>query len=423
MSTLRERVPDRNLWVVYLTTWVLSTAYGLALATTPIILHERHFAYAEIGELAAFFGLGIVSFAVPSGAIIRRFSAQRTLIVGIVGYAAMIGLFPFLTDYWHIAVCRFFDGAFSVAVWVSCETLLLLRASPSHRAFSTSLYAIATGLGYFVGGGIAWALLLALDTTAVFVVAACMAFASAAIPLFRLERDTALMHGAAHAEEARETGSAPGAPTGMAAWLALAWRIKTSSFATFCTGFFQAACVLFLPLYLQSEKHVAEADSTLVAPMSALGMLVISNVAGRIGDQRGHLLVLRGLALIGIVVLTAFTAIQSLPILLALVTIGGGSLASVPPLSLALQGAIAKPSEYARSNSIFNVFFAAGLLSGPLVAGHLSTTAGISSILWLFIGLWSVLVVLSLVFRADDPRAARALAQGQAALRVKSDPG
>ena len=41
LATFRTRIPDRNLWVVYATTWVLATAYGLALATTPLVLHER----------------------------------------------------------------------------------------------------------------------------------------------------------------------------------------------------------------------------------------------------------------------------------------------------------------------------------------------------------------------------------------------
>ena len=63
-------------------------------------------------------------------------------------------------------------------------------------------------------------------------------------------------------------------------WADLAWRIKTSSFATFCTGFFQSSVVIFLPAYLHFVKGVPEEDTTLVTAVSAGGMLVISNVAG-----------------------------------------------------------------------------------------------------------------------------------------------
>ncbi len=398
LATFRTRIPDRNLWVVYATTWVLATAYGLALATTPLVLHERHFSGSQIGTTASWFGAGIVGFAIPSGAVIRRFGARRTLTVCILGYAAMIGLFPFLPELWQIGLCRCVDGAFSVGVWVSCETLILARAHPEHKAFSTSVYAIATGLGYFVGGGLSWALSHATSYPFIFVVAAGVAALSSALAALKLEPEVDAPTGPAHGD--------PSAPA--RGWLDLAWRIKTSSAATFCTGFFQASVVIFLPLYLIEVKHIDGRDTSLVTAVSAAGMLVISNVAGRIGDRRGHLAVLRTLALIGLVVMLSFVPLTGFGAMLAAVLVGGGCLASIPPLSLALQGAIADPSEYARSNSIFNVFFATGLLLGPFVTGRLFFDAlGPESILYLFAGLWGALVVVGWVFRHDDPAVAR----------------
>lgn len=399
VATFRERIPDRNLWVVYLTTWVLATAYGLALATTPLVLQERHFDDAQIGWTASAFGAGIVSFAIPSGWVIRRFSARLTLAVCIVGYASMIALFPFLPELWQCALCRYFDGAFSVGVWVSCETLLLLRASREHKAFATSLYAIATGLGYFVGGGLCWAMVQAMAISTVFVIAACVAVVSAGIALARLDPDPPALHDAISDHHGAAT---------VRDWADLAWRIKTSSAATFCTGFFQASVVIFLPLYLHEVKHVPERETTLVTAVSALGMLAISNVAGRIGDRRGHLLVLRSLAIAGVIVMLSFVPLTDFRVMLAAVLFGGGCLASIPPLSLALQGAIARPTEYARSNSIFNVFFATGLLTGPFVTGQLSHALGREVILYLFAALWSAMIVFSLVFRRDDPATRKA---------------
>jgi MFS family permease len=397
-ATFRERIPDRNLWVVYLTTWVLATAYGLALATTPLVLHERQFDDAQIGWTAAAFGAGIVTFAVPSGWIIRRWSARLVLATCIVGYASMIAIFPFLPELWQCALCRAFDGAFSVGVWVSCETLLLLRAPREHKAFATSFYAIATGLGYFVGGGLCWGMVQVMSIGTVFLIAAAVATGSAVLAFFLLDPDPPALHAT--------ISDGHGAAT-VREWLDLAWRIKTSSAATFCTGFFQASVVIFLPLYLEHVKHVPREDTTLVTAISAAGMLVISNVAGRLGDRLGHLLVLRSLAITGVVVLLAFVPLTDFRVMLAAVLIGGGALASIPPLSLALQGAIARPTEYARSNSIFNVFFAAGLLSGPFLTGQLAFALGREAILYLFAALWTVLVVLTLVFRGDDPATRR----------------
>ena len=87
-----------------------------------------------------------------------------------------------------------------------------------------------------------------------------------------------------------------------------------------------------------------------------------------------------------------------------IIVIAGGAITSMPPLSLALQGVIAKPDEYTRTNSIFNVFFASGLVIGPFLTGRIFHAFGGSAILWLFAALWAGFVALSLAFRADDPR-------------------
>jgi len=281
---------------------------------------------------------------------------------------------------------------------VSCETLLLLRAPGEHKAFATSLYAIATGLGYFVGGGLCWAMVQVMSIGTVFLIAATVATGSSLIALFLLDPDPPALH--ATIADAHGAANVRG-------WAGLAWRIKTSSAATFCTGFFQASVVIFLPLYLEQVKHVPREDTTLVTAISAAGMLVISNVAGRLGDRHGHLLVMRTLAIVGVLVLLAFVPLTDFRVMLLAVLFGGGALASIPPLSLALQGAIASPSEYARSNSIFNVFFAVGLLSGPFVTGQLSYALGREVILPLFATLWAGLIAFSLVFRKDDPATTR----------------
>ena len=55
--------------------------------------------------------------------------------------------------------------------------------------------------------------------------------------------------------------------------------------------------VLFLPLYLKDQKHIAEAQTILIPAFFAGGMLLFSNFAGRLGDRYGHLLLMRILGL------------------------------------------------------------------------------------------------------------------------------
>jgi MFS family permease len=398
LSNLRTRIPDKNIWFVYLTILVLSIAYGLAIALTPEVLAHRELTEGQVGQLASWFGFGIVSFAIPSGAIIRRFSARNTLAVCILGYALMIGLFPFLHDYPTIAACRYLDGAFSVGAWVSCETLLLWRSKQDSKAFVTSLYAIATAMGYVIGPVGAFLVSDTLTPDQLFVVAGCIAACASVIGRVLLEADPVLPEDAAtHHEGSAHTLTKTD-------WAGLAWRIKTSSAATFVTGFFQASAVLFLPRYMHVVKHVPEEQTRLVVAFSAAGMLVFSNIAGRIGDKRGHLLVMRTLATVGVIGMIAFIPLPSFWMMAVVMFFAGGSLASMPPLSLALQGVIAKPSEYAQSNSIFNVFFATGLLLGPLLSGLAFEQWGGEKILYLFAALWGAFVLVSWVFRRDDPK-------------------
>src|SRR6188474_752322 len=113
----------------------------MAISVLSIFLVARGFSKREIGSLAAWFAAGIVALAIPMGGLIRRFSARATLAASLGGYALCVSAFPFLHSYAAVAGVRFFDGACSVGIWVSSETILLARSRAGYKAFTTSLYA------------------------------------------------------------------------------------------------------------------------------------------------------------------------------------------------------------------------------------------------------------------------------------------
>src|SRR5882724_1845895 len=151
LRSFGERVPDKNVWRIYRITFALGLAYGTAISVIALFLDAHGFGKLAIGKLAAWFAAGIVVFSLPMGPLIRRFSAKHVLSASLAGYAAAVTAFPFMRSFWGIAALRFFDGACSVGVWVSSETILLSRAGKQNKAFVTSLYAIAVACGY-VGG-------------------------------------------------------------------------------------------------------------------------------------------------------------------------------------------------------------------------------------------------------------------------------
>jgi MFS family permease len=390
---LLQRVRDPNIRLVYLAVLLLGTAYGISIAVIALHLDARGFTKADLGQLAAFFASGIVVASLPVGSLVRRFSAKTTLTASLLGYAVMVGVFPLLRSYAAIAVARLFDGAFSVGIWVSCETILLMRSDRDNKAYVTSLYAVAIAVGYVVGPLAAERIARAVSLQASFFVAAIIATLASALVAARLDPDPP----GAHGEATR------GAADGREPALRLIGRIKTSCFATFAYGYFQASVVLFLPLYLVESKGIPRETTILVPAFFAAGMLLFSNAAGRLGDRIGHLLVMRGLGVLGTTMIFGFVFLDSFPPMAVAVFVAGATLASISPVSLALQGVVTPKHEYSRSNSIYNAFYAAGMLLGPPISSAVFRHLGGAAMLYHLAGLWLAFIVFAAVFAADDP--------------------
>jgi MFS family permease len=185
-------------------------------------------------------------------------------------------------------------------------------------------------------------------------------------------------------------------------------RIKASCFATFAYGYFQSSVVLFLPLFMASEKGIPKAQTRLITFFFAGGMLLATNVAGRLGDRYGHLLVMRRLAVVGATMIASFVWLNGLPMMAVAVFIAGASLASISPLSLALQGLVTR--EYSRATSIYNAFYAAGMLLGPPISSQIYHLRGGGPMLYHLAALWAAFILFAQVFRRDDPALGRAVA-------------
>jgi MFS family permease len=397
------RVRDPNIRVVYFAVLLLGTAYGMSIAVIALHLDARGFTKSDIGQLAAFFASGIVVMSLPVGALLRRFSAKTTLAAALLGYAVTVGVFPLLHSYGAIAFARFLDGAFSVGIWVSCETILLMRADEDNKAYVTSLYAMAIAIGYVIGPLAANPLAHALSIEATFCVAAATAAVSSLVVFARLDRDPPGAHGGdpelARDAEGSEFGrNAKGNPA-----IVLLAQIRTACFATFAYGYFQASVVLFLPLYLIESKGIARHTTILIPAFFAAGMLLFSNAAGRLGDRIGHLRAMRGLAAVGLAMILAFVLLESFPPMAIAVFVAGATLASISPLSLALQGVVTLKRDYSRSNAIYNAFYAAGMLLGPPVSSVIFRHFGGAAMLYHLAVLWMLFVGFATVFAADDP--------------------
>ncbi len=79
-------------------------------------------------------------------------------------------------------------------------------------------------------------------------------------------------------------------------------------------------------------------------------------------------------------------------------------------MSLAFQGVVTPKHDTSRSNSIYNFFYAAGILLGPPVSSLIFRRFGGAAMLYHLAALWLAFVVFSAVFASDNPARGRARA-------------
>jgi MFS family permease len=387
---------DPDIWRVYVTTFVLGVAYGIAISLIAVFLDERGFDKRAIGTLAAFFASGIVAFSLPAGALIRRFGAKPTLVLCLAGYALAVGLFPFLDTYAAMAAARLFDGACSVGIWVSCETILLARAEPDRKARVMSLYAIALAVGYIAGPIVAHRFVAIAPLSLGFVIAGALSALTAVYVAARLQGRIAV-----HASS--DDSNAP-SKTPLAA---VFWKIKTSCFATFAYGYFQASVVLFLPLFLIHDKGLEKQQTIVIPAYFAAGMLLFAGVAARLGDRLGHLAVMRSLAFVGLLTVVGFTVIDDYWLMCVAVFVAGATLATISPVSLALQGVVSEPQDLSRATGLYNACYACGMLIGPPLSSLIFERVSGAAMLHHLAALWAGFVAFTIAAYRDDPAASR----------------
>jgi MFS family permease len=418
---------DRNIRTAYVVCGMTGTAYGMVTAVVAVYLNKvRGIDELTIGGLAMFFSFGIAACAVPMGLLVKRWSPRTMLATCLLVYAAATAIFPFLLSFGGLATARGIDGAFSVGVWVSLETILLMRTSPAHRGLVTSLYTISMAMGYGLGAVIGWIIMLAYPMPNVFIGAGLFASTAALLAFVLLERDIQPIAGSDHAAEhapAVESAASTAVPAVAAApeerppILTLYWRIKTACIPTFCYGYFQASLVLFLPLFLIESRHVPKEDTSLLVASFSVGMAASVVFVGRFGDKFGHLKTVRTLVALGVLLTGSLVYLPTFGLVAVAVLLAGGALAPIWPLSLALQSLIVDPRDYSRTNALINGSYGLGTLAGPLMSGYLFKHHGGETMFLHIAVLWAVALLATIAFRRDDP-SFRAIARARAQAAV-----
>jgi MFS family permease len=162
-----------------------------------------------------------------------------------------------------------------------------------------------------------------------------------------------------------------------------------------------------LPLYLIESKGIAEKRTIIFPGLFCLGMLLCSNIAGRIADQVGHLKTVRALSVVGLFSVLGFVFLDSYWAMCFIVFASGATLASMSPVALALTGAVVKTQDYSRANAIYNMFYATGIFLGPPISSIIFQRWGGVAMLEHIVALWGAFVIFTMIFIHDDPASRR----------------
>ncbi len=386
---------DRIILTVYAAILLLGTAYGITTAIMSLFFTSRGIGAERVGRLASLFALGIGIAAVPAGAWVRRSGARMVLLAALTTFSICLVVLPTLRQFPAIAGTRVLDGASSAATWVACETLLLARAPRAQKARVMSVYAVCFAMGYILGPALAHFILPVMRAEGAFRVAAVLAALAAVVVVVAIPSKLA----------AAEVAEDMGPPSSLLA-RDIARRIKMSLMATFSYGYFQSSLVVFLPLELVNHHNFAERDTFFVVAAFAGGMLVSAPIVGRLGDRFGQLRTMRVLAAVGMCMVVSFIYLQSLFPMCVACFVAGCTLATLSPLSLALQGQVVASGDLPRANGLYNAAYAAGMLLGPALSGMVFASSGPvggTLMLMTLTALWAVFVLCTVLFAKDDP--------------------
>lgn len=154
----REPLSWRALFAVLLAMFAITVGYGIVLPILPFLI-ERLAGSADTATLSRHTGLltgtyilAIFLFAPLWGRVSDRWGRRPVMLLGLVGFAATVGLFALVENLSLLYFSRFLDGAFAAAIAPAAYALVGDHAPTKEwRAHRFAMINIAGTVGFFVG--------------------------------------------------------------------------------------------------------------------------------------------------------------------------------------------------------------------------------------------------------------------------------
>lgn len=323
--------------------------------------------YGFAGSVSAVALIANAAFAVPQGRLIDRIGQSRVLSAVItlwgVGLVLAMGSLRWDWPVWSTYACAAVAGAAlpSVGTCVRARWAHTLSDRPErlHTAFSFEAVADET---VFLVGPIA-VTLLATGVHPLAGLGAALVTGVLGTLAFAAQRGT---EPPAHPPQAA-VGERPSIP-----WAAIAPLTVVAAALGILFGSAEVVTVAFA----DEQGHKSAAGFLLA--IWALGSLVAGVVSGAITWRRGPLVRLRVGALGMLVAMAPLTFVPSLPVMAAVLLIGGLAISPTLIATMSLAEQVLPPARLTEGMAIIGTGLAAGLAPGAAVAGVVIDAAGAS---------------------------------------------
>jgi MFS family permease len=346
--------------------------YGLVIPLFPRYAEHHGATPLELGALFGSYGLALLVAAPLVGRVVDRYGARAVLLAGLGGLAVTTVGYGMAASFALLLVARTLQGLAAAGVWIAGLALVAQSYEGAARARALSTSGLGSATGTLIGPPAGGALAERLAPEAPFVVAAAMALVLLAVCWRLLPRPTASTSTIAPSHLLDELAWFFGVPGALAvSAVVLAGAL--------CVGALEAV----LSLHLGTTLGLS-AELTGFAFMGmTLGYGLCAPLAGHLTGALGFRRVVMWGGFATTAVLTLILPLREAWSFYVWMTGVGMALSFFVAPTLNALASLAEHdggNRFGLAYAIYNVLYAAGLVIGPLVGGHLLTVAGVEAV-------------------------------------------
>ncbi len=365
-STSLPSLRSVALALVVFATFLDIVAYSIAVPVLPDMTRRLGATPTTIGLLFGSFGVTLLVFSIPMGALSDRVGRRGPMIAGLLALAAATAAFGTAGSLTWLFVARLSQGAADAIAWVVGFALIADAYEASERGRVTGIVMASASAAYMLGPSLGgWlyeigGVRLPFIALAVLALAGAAAFACVELPGRRAEHEPVPL--------ARIVGEP---------------AVAACTIAVIAAASTMAMLEPVLALHLEANVGLRPGRIGLVFAAAAVANTVLHPFFGRLADRWGS----RRLTLVGLVttaaVLPMLARVASFPSAVALNVLQAAALAVVVTPSLAYMGdavAAVGLGSFGVAYGLYNMAWGVGLLAGPALGGLLFDRLGFATL-------------------------------------------